>query len=713
MKTDYSSALKRLVALGGTDEGFYFLALHSFLEGFSNTIKEGFSFYAKFPEVIDLLIEYLEHRGRLTQTARKSLIRIAKEHDLANRVRHQFMPVTKDEAVAATHNFLAFCEAAGIEDPALLELRSSLSLFDQRKSGLDLVKDLERTRKRLAEKEAMTGPLLEKAAKYDAMERELKVLSEKESEFKSEIDRLRLSAGQKDERLDDLRKKVFEVTKERDKVLGELESSRDVGEYLQFLERFTQLTRTRLDYERSVLKLSVEQEDAVLMVRDSGDYVVKGGAGTGKTLVLLHALERYVGVSQQNLDLGQSRKIILLTYTNTLVKYSRYLAQLVGRNEAAITISTADSYLLIALKALVPGSWIDFKVPASLIGEYNATSFLSDMELATEIEDVIWGNLVTREEYLEKHILRRGMKQPLSSQQRQLVWSIQDSLRQKLAAAKRYSRNLACAVILENLDGHSEDARVLRSDRIFIDEAQDLSTALIRCMKALSSNGVVLAADDGQSIYKIGAQYQRAGLAIAGHTRILKTNYRNTYQIHALAERFLAAGASQLQDERGSSTERQGPAPELVTARTEGELLGKLLSYVDLAMGRLGYDAENVGILASTNPALDLIKTRLAGAGHSASSIKDDKFDFSDQGIVRLSTLHSSKGIEFPVVLIYAPSLAALSDFDDKATLAMQRNLLYVALTRSMDYVVFFTLDDPEQEVLKELASEIRKATNI
>jgi superfamily I DNA/RNA helicase len=709
MQSDYGKALGRLVALGGTDEGFYLLALHSFLEGFSNTIKEGFSYYANFPDVIDLLLDYLEKRNRLDFRSRQALIRIAKEHDLANRVRHQFKPVTKDEAVAATYNFLAFCVAFGIESPTLSDLRSSLSLFDEPRPNLELVKELERTRMKLKAKEAGETALIEKVSKYEEMESQLSALTSKDAEYRTEIERLRKTADQRGERLDELRQKIFEVSKERDKILDELDKQRDVGEYLQYLERFTQLTRTRLDYERSVMKLSPEQEETVGLVRDSGDYLIKGSAGTGKTLVLLHALERYMGSAQPRLDLGQPQKIVLLTYTNTLVKYSRYLAHIVGRNETDIMISTADSQLFGILKTVVHGAWIDFKAPACLIGEYNATSFLSDAELGMEIEDVIWGNLINREEYLEKHILRRGMKQPLSAQQRELVWSIQEKLRENLIAAKRYTRNLACAIVLKAMESDPE-AITLRCDRIFIDEAQDLSTAIIRCMKQLSVKGAVLAADDGQSIYKIGAQYQRAGLAIAGHTRILRSNFRNTRQIHELAERFLAAGAAfPSQDERGALANREGPGPELVTAKSEAELLEHLMRYVTLATLRLGYDPENIGILTPSNASVDLIKTRLAGIGRSAASIKDEKFDFTSPGIIRLSTLHSSKGIEFPVVFIYAPSLKSTGDFDEKTSLAMQRNLLYVALTRAMDNVVVFTLEEPESTMLQELITEMRR----
>ena len=204
MQNDYDIALTRLVALGGTDEGFYLLALHSFLEGFSNTIKEGFSYYANFPEVIDLLIDYLEKRSRLTYQSRQALIRIAKEHDMANRVRHQFKHVTKDEAVAATHNFLAFCSAFGIDSLILADLRSSLSLFDQHKSSLELVKELERTRRKLGKKEAGEIALIEKASKFDEMEQSLNALSSKDAEYRAEIERLRQTADQRGERVDEL-----------------------------------------------------------------------------------------------------------------------------------------------------------------------------------------------------------------------------------------------------------------------------------------------------------------------------------------------------------------------------------------------------------------------------------------------------------------------------------------------------------------------------
>lgn len=707
MMNNYNESLKRLVALGGTDEGFYVLALHSFIEGFSNGIRNTYSQYGtNFQDSIDELIAYLEKRNRLSETYRRALVRLAKEHALANRVRHEFRTVTKDEAEASTANFLIFCEAFKIEDPAMDQLRDSVQYFGRNKPGFEILRELEKAQRRLAEKEESEKTLLSKISKFDEMERTLAVLVANEAATKTELERLRQSAEEKGARADTLRQALFDAAKEKARLVSELQQYGDIEEYLHFLERFSNFTRTRLDYERSLMQLTSEQEAAVNAVRESGDYIVKGSAGTGKTLVLLHALERYLAERKEDLYRSSGAKVLLLTYTNTLAKYSKYLAHIVGQDQDSIVISTADSHILAAFKAAVPGAWIDFDLPGAVIKDYNATSFLSDEELATEIEDVIWGNLVTRDEYLDKHLLRRGMKQPLNATQRQLVWSIQEKLRTDLSASKRYSANLACARILEELETSTEYRVAFLCDRIFVDEGQDLSTARIRCLKALSKSGVMLAADDGQSIFRIGSPYLRAGLSAAGHVRHLHTNFRNTRQIHDFAENYLVPGNTAQESERANPGYREGPMPEIITAENEGELEKSLMEYVRLAIGRLGYDPENIGILAPAKWQLEKLGKRLGSAHYVAQNIKDEGFKFTTPGVIRLSTLHSSKGIEFPVVLLYLPSLVEMGNFDDKTNAAMQKNLIYVALTRAMDHVVIFTLDNCAEQPIRDLVTQ-------
>jgi len=707
----YKEAIKRLIALGGTDEGFYVLALHAFVEGFCNSLKPGFTYYANFNEVIDFLIEYLDRHGKLDINGRRSLVRLAKEHDLGNRVRHQFSSLLSEEAIASTHNFLGFCAAFSIVDPGLADLKAAQGLWEKRSAPLEIVRELERTRSMLAGKEKNEVAFQDQISKLTDLERSLREITLKANAYDRSLAELKETAAHRAEKVDELRNRLNDAARERDKVLGELEQYKDLGTYIEYLERFTAYTRTRLDYERSVLILSQEQEDAVQAIRDRGDYAVRGSAGTGKTLVLLHALEHHMEGAGNDL-FEPDGKIILLTYTNTLVKYSRYLADIVGRHGASPLIATADSYLLGLLRSSIPGASIDFKAPRNTIPGYNSTSFFSDDELAVEIEEVIWGNLVTRDEYLEKHILRKGMKQPLGRQQRETVWVIQEKLRDSLLVAKKYSRNLAAMVLVSRFEHEPSGSNPNSADRIFIDEAQDLPTAMVRVMKVMSRHGVVLAVDDGQSIYKVGAPYLRAGLGVTGHIKTLKVNYRNTRQVHEFAERLLAFNqtsdsgiAGTMMELKDSSSSREGPAPEVVRAATEHGLLAALVKYVQLATGRLGYDPENIGILAPSNAALDRIKDALGRAGLEAGGIRDDDFEFTKPGVIRLVTMHSSKGIEFPVTMLYVPTLVDAEDYDERSIRLLQRNLLYVSITRAMDYAVILTLENPKNPVLQELCS--------
>jgi superfamily I DNA/RNA helicase len=57
---------------------------------------------------------------------------------------------------------------------------------------------------------------------------------------------------------------------------------------------------------------------------------------------------------------------------------------------------------------------------------------------------------------------------------------------------------------------------------------------------------------------------------------------------------------------------------------------------------------------------------------------------------VRLSTLHSSKGLDFPVVLMYLPEMPPAKEIDPPYQDRLYRNLQYVAMTRGMDVVEIF-----------------------
>ena len=96
-------------------------------------------------------------------------------------------------------------------------------------------------------------------------------------------------------------------------------------------------------------------------------------------------------------------RILFLTYTNTLVKYDRYVAEILREKDADDLIITADSFFLSRLRLLGQRQRVDYAVLPRLAEKHNTTGFFSP-ELALEIEELIFGNLVTRREYVDEMI---------------------------------------------------------------------------------------------------------------------------------------------------------------------------------------------------------------------------------------------------------------------------------------------------------------------
>ncbi len=77
---------------------------------------------------------------------------------------------------------------------------------------------------------------------------------------------------------------------------------------------------------------------------------------------------------------------------------------------------------------------------------------------------------------------------------------------------------------------------------MIVDEAQDLSAAMVRMLHSLvgdAPDGLTLIGDGQQSIYPGGYTLAEAGVSLAGRGVVLDVNYRNTAQILAFASRMV------------------------------------------------------------------------------------------------------------------------------------------------------------------------------
>jgi hypothetical protein len=231
---------------------------------------------------------------------------------------------------------------------------------------------------------------------------------------------------------------------------------------------------------------------------------------------------------------------------------------------------------------------------------------------------------------------------------------------------------------------------------LLVDEAHDFEDAWLRMAVGLvdpRTNSLLVLYDDAQSIYQQRRKrftMASVGIQAQGRTSILKLNYRNTTEVLSLAvhcAQSLLQGGSEEVDEQGSiplvqpaSAGRRGEMPVMMTAhspREEAEWIA------DRAMEQLqaGCSPSDIAVLARTKYQLQPVEQALKRRGvpvQSMASRTIRAFDWQ-QPAVRLLTLHSAKGLEFPAVHLAALQCMPLKD----ESLEDAARLLYVGMTRA------------------------------
>jgi hypothetical protein len=717
--------IERLTRMMGSDEGFYILALHSFVEYFLRYDK-AYGHELSFPELTwrfreELLAEY----GDEFIDGLSCLARLGKQHSHTNRVRHAFEKMDVEEANAATHLFLTFCRLAGIDRiPALGSLQKHLDLWKDRSSPLEKSVVIRHMQRELEKLRRENSSLLEQKKEFDELSAKLAGLQRRLADYDEKIQEKERLADRRDQKLNELRVQRHDLAKEKNTLLEKLSHFEKLQTYLQYLGRLSVYTRTRMDFEQSISRLTPEQEAAVRAVQFKRHFLIRGGAGTGKSLVLIESLKR--AVLQRELDFKEDEQAVLVTFTRTLAKYNRYIAEIKHLDIPLEVIDTVDRIFIKYLESFVPGISLEFEFMSEYFKEGEIPSFISGEELAAELEEFIFAFGLTRSEYVDGEVSRKGMRKRLSKTQREEIWNTAVETSRVMRERKTYTKNFGRLALLRRLQKRGNDVLTglepLEEEKepavsnfskircLFLDEVQDLSPVAIAALRELTSGPMIMAGDMAQSLYVYYSPFVRAGIDIRGSVKVLKTNFRNTRQIHELAERFRRQSGNDTNEEtidEKSDVEvfREGPAPELYTAYSPEVLLSKLVERTALYIEELRYDPENLCIFAPRRNDLTPIQAALESSGIAGEDMRAQSFSFRSAGTVRVSTLHSGKGLDFPVVLLYLPSLHRRKQFGERETERLLSNLVYVGITRAMDSLDVFIShnDDPILTRLKNL----------
>ncbi len=701
MKHSLSQELDRILSLYGIDEGFYVLAIHSFIESYTHSFDEEIQYSPTFSDKLKLLSILLGHD---TSIGKPEVIwRLCQEHRCTNEVRHCFSRLSGDEAVGATKNFLDFCSFAGISDRTLEKFERNLSVWRDRSFTVEQQRELIQLRvavRRLQEENSrlQEQPLTTDAETLEALQQKANTALADNRKLKKQLEAVKDKDALQ-------RRKLFEAREQERKLKNQLQGLQGQKQYIAYLQRYSTYSRTRADYERSTMILSEQQRMVCSRIREHGDYLIRGGAGTGKTLVLIHAFIDQI--TQQRTGLGlleeEPERFVLLTYTHTLVKFDRYLSSIL-KPGGQLTIQNIDAFLLERLHLIDPAYRMNYR-RVSEAAEAAAFDFIGTKELEAEIETAIFGRALTRETYLHDPKARRGMKGKFTEQQKQLIWELSEQVRTQMVSEKGFSKEFGRLFLYEQLVEQPELRQRMMVRRIFIDELQDLAPVDLMLLKTLSQAGLVMAGDDRQSIYYSGMSFRQQGLDIVGRSHALTGNHRNTRQIHMLSELYRQKTSVQTSSFEESHSFREGPAVELWQRKNSEQLLGILSERIRFFLDVLGYAPENIGILAPDRKALTEIGKGLTRMELPFCDIHEYAFQFEETEGIRISTCHSAKGVEFAVVMLILPSITVSSRLAPDAALQASQNLIYMSMTRALDNLQIFTLQHSDNPLIDELTS--------
>jgi hypothetical protein len=246
-------------------------------------------------------------------------------------------------------------------------------------------------------------------------------------------------------------------------------------------------------------------------------------------------------------------------------------------------------------------------------------------------------------------------------------------------------------------------------DAILIDEGQDFDADWLRLVSLLintDTQSLLLVEDRAQTIYRRKRSYvQDTGLSFQGRSKVLSINYRNTSQIVKFAWDFYREHSMfknkvvnrNLDGEiiAPQSTKRKGPEPGIIKAGNFFDEMKMVARQIKKLHDEKKVPLEEMLILYRVKrthkyPIVDLIQRSLAELGLpnywiTENDVTKRSFEKED-GKIKISTIDSSKGLDFQAVFIVNVDSMPFPLEEDKER---EVSLFYIGMTRAKEYLCF------------------------
>lgn len=284
-----------------------------------------------------------------------------------------------------------------------------------------------------------------------------------------------------------------------------------------------------------LLRLDSDQQRAASR-NTRGPVLVKGGAGSGKSVVALYRIRNlFAEQAQESLFGNRPPKVLLLTYTRALTNASRQLLGRLVTEPAArgIEVRTLDS---LASSLIASTERVNREEEKRILQEVRETirfpggplearaceravARLDDDYLLTEFEWVLDGRPIPD---LDKYLAaeRKGRGTRLDRAGRTAVWHVYLEWRERLSLPTYVQGQVQALIRAIEVDEKE------KYDVVVVDEAQDLKPVgiLLALSMCRSPAGFYLTADEKQSIYGRGYSWKQVSedLKLSGRTTVLR-----------------------------------------------------------------------------------------------------------------------------------------------------------------------------------------------
>ncbi len=438
--------------------------------------------------------------------------------------------------------------------------------------------------------------------------------------------------------------------------------------------------------------------DQARVVRRSfrGPSRIRGAAGTGKTVVGLHRAA-YLARSAPG-------RVLVTTFVRTLPDVLRSLMErlapdVAGRVDFVHVHGFAKQVLVDrGVRYRIDPRSVDraWRAAWQSTGRNRVLGRLDPDERywRDEVENVIKGRgLVALSQY--EACARPGRRRGLTAEQRRAVWELFEAYERELGLLGTWD----AADVINAADTSLRETPLPGYSAVVVDEAQDLSCAMIRLLHRVvgdGPDGLTLIGDGQQTIYPGGYTLAELGISLAGRGVVMTRNYRNTIEIADFAA-SIVSGDDVTDIEGGSSAPdaaevlRHGIRPQVRRFSNRAAHDQSFVQRIREVTAVEGTSLGDVGVLASATHAVADAIAALGRAGIPAVDLQ--KYDGHPVDAVKVGTIKRAKGLEFKQVLVVRARLDLLggaaadrgADVVDRERRDLDRRELYVAMTRARD----------------------------